>query len=61
MRKFNKPVMAVKKLETEEIIRTSQGCWESFDCKNCYAEIVKCPSGFNCVELDCSCLGALNI
>lgn len=61
MKKFSAPEMEIKKLEVEEIIRTSGDCWESFDCKDCYGEIIVCPSGFECTKLDCPCLGALHI
>ena len=60
MRRFEAPKMTVQKLEPEKIIRSS-GCWESFDCKSCYADVVICTGGFQCTGLDCPCLGSLNI
>ena len=57
---FEVPKMMVLKLDAENIIQTSPGCWESFDCKECYNEAAVCSS-FTCTGLVCPCLGALHI
>lgn len=59
MREFKTPVMVIRKLDKEEIIRAS-GCWESFDCTACYADAAVCDN-YTCTGLVCDCLGALHI
>ena len=57
---FEAPKMMVLRLDSEDIIRTSGGCWESYDCQKCYAEAAVCDK-YDCTGLVCSCLGSLHI
>lgn len=56
MKTFGRPVMTVQKLEQESILNTSNPCFETFACKDCYCELVQCPDGYTCVGLDCPTL-----
>lgn len=60
MKRFEMPKMNIQRLEAEDVMRTS-GCWESFDCQECYGLAVVCDGVYNCSGLVCPCLGALNI
>ena len=60
MKKFMAPVMTVQRLEIEEIV-TQSGCWEAYDCEECYNDAVICGPGYNCSGLVCGCLGSLHI
>ena len=56
MKRFDVPVMKIQKLESEEIMRTSTGCFESFACKECYCGIVQCGGSYECSGLVCPSL-----
>lgn len=59
-KRFEEPKMALVRLDGENVIRTSSGCYESFDCQDCYMEAGVCTK-YNCTGLKCPCLGALHI
>lgn len=56
MKKFRQPAISVLKLEDENIISTSPGCFESFACEDCYCTIVTCQGTYDCDGLKCSTL-----
>lgn len=56
MRNFKAPYMNIQRLEKEEVLVTSTGCFEAFACTECYCSAVQCPNGYTCTGLVCGTL-----
>ncbi len=56
MKKFEVPMMSIQKLDSENIIRTSGNCFETFACTECYCELVQCGGTYECTGLRCNTL-----
>ena len=52
MKKFEMPTMSIQRLEPEDIIRTS-GCFEAYDCLECYCAAVTCEGDYSCTGFKC--------
>jgi hypothetical protein len=52
MKKFEKPVMMIQKLDPEGVIGTSS-CFEKFACTSCYCQTVQCGGTYECIGLVC--------
>ena len=52
VKKFGVPMMVLQKLETEEFMRTS-GCYQMYECEDCYCAVVFCDDAFSCTGLKC--------
>ena len=60
MKRFEKPIMIIQRLERDEILRTSGCMVEAVACISCYASAVECPSGFTCSSLVCPTLNDID-
>ena len=56
MKKFSVPTMTIQKLEDEDVMRTSGGCFEINACVDCYCGIVTCEGTYGCDGLQCPTL-----
>lgn len=59
MKEFKTPVLSIEEFGTEDIIRTSSGCFEIFACRNCYCTSVTCDPVYVCEGLDCPILDSI--